>query len=113
MKHSDGLTVQGFNPVAEQALVLPDRLKQALGRRVPVFVQNRDDTVAHAPVGIEAGQDWKHRAKVLRLTGGKSSLSQWRTWLLRKGRVPRLQTLHFFIGRELPELVRLGLGTDS
>ena len=76
MKHPHGLIVEGSHPVAEQTLVLPDRLKQALRRRVPALVQNRDDPVAHAPLGIEAGQDWKHRARILRLAHGKSSLKR-------------------------------------
>ena len=65
MKDADGLTVQGLKLFAEQALVLPDGLQEAFGRRVPVVAQDGDDPATDAPLGIEAGQDRRHRGIVL------------------------------------------------
>ena len=62
MKDSDRLTVQGLELLAEQALVLPDGLQEAFGRRVPVLAQDRNHAAAHAPLGIKAGQNRRHLA---------------------------------------------------
>lgn len=62
MKNTDRSAVQGLELIAEQALVLPEGLHEAFGRRVPVVPQDRDDAGAHTPLGIKAGQNWRHLA---------------------------------------------------
>ena len=57
MKNTDWLAVQALELFADQALVLPDGLQEAFGRRVTVLVKDRNDAAAHAPLGIKAGQD--------------------------------------------------------
>jgi len=56
------LGVQGFELVPQQPLMLPDALKQKLGRRFLVLVENRDGAGAQPPLGIEAGRDRRHVA---------------------------------------------------
>ena len=62
MKDTDRLTVQGLELLSDQALVLPDGLQEAFGRRVVVIVEDRDRAAPHAPLGIKAGQDRRHLA---------------------------------------------------
>ena len=54
MEHVNRLAVEGLEPVAEQALMLPDGLEQLFWRRVCIFAQERNDTATHAPLGIKA-----------------------------------------------------------
>jgi hypothetical protein len=54
MKNPNWLTVQGFKLIAQQPLVLPDGLEQALGRRFRVFAQDRHQSGADAPLGVKA-----------------------------------------------------------
>ncbi len=62
MKDADRLAVQGCELIAEQSLVLPDRLQEAFGRGVPVLVEGGNHAGAHTPLGIKAGQDRRHLA---------------------------------------------------
>jgi hypothetical protein len=62
MKDSNRFTVQGLELLAEQALMLPNGLQEAFRGRVPILVQDRNHATAHAPLSIEAGQDWRHLA---------------------------------------------------
>jgi hypothetical protein len=52
MKNAHGLAVQSLELVAAQALVLPDGLQQAFGRRVAILVQDGRGPAAQAPLGI-------------------------------------------------------------
>jgi hypothetical protein len=66
MKNPHGLAVQGSQLLAEQALVLPDGLEQALGRNPAVFAQDADAAAAQPPSGIETGRIAGHLPLLLR-----------------------------------------------
>jgi hypothetical protein len=52
MKHTYGLAVQCSELIAQQPLMLPDRLQQSFGRRIHILAQERPDAAAHTPLGI-------------------------------------------------------------
>jgi hypothetical protein len=62
MKNAQGLTVQGLELVAPQALVLPDGLQQPFGRRFAILVQDRRHAAADAPLRIKTGWDRRRHA---------------------------------------------------
>jgi hypothetical protein len=53
MKDAHGLAVQSLELVALQALVLPDGLQQALGRRAAVVAEKGHRSATHAPLGVK------------------------------------------------------------
>jgi hypothetical protein len=56
MQYPDGLTVQSLEIVSPQALMEPDGLEQAFGRRVVLVAQLRHDAASHAPLPIKAAR---------------------------------------------------------
>jgi hypothetical protein len=70
------LIVQGLELLADQALVLPNGLQQAFGRRVVVIVENRDRAAPHAPKSIKAGHDRRHRAIAFALLDSQCQASE-------------------------------------
>jgi hypothetical protein len=92
MKNSHGLAVQRSQLMAEEPLVLPDRLQQALGRNVVAFAQGADATVAQPPLRIETGRITGHLPLLLRRCSCNVKLSlppgkiieriEWRNGLL-------------------------------
>jgi hypothetical protein len=54
MKNSHGLAVQGSELVAQQALVLPDGLQEALWWGIHILAQDQSDATLNAPAGVKA-----------------------------------------------------------
>ena len=66
VKNPHGLAVQGFQLVAEQALVLPDGLEKFFRRRGFAFAQNPCAAALQAPPGIITVRIAGHLALLLR-----------------------------------------------
>jgi hypothetical protein len=67
VKHADGLSVQRHELRALEALVLPDGLKQPLGRCVACVMQTGGQPMAHSPLSVKAGRGRGHLGLLLRL----------------------------------------------
>jgi hypothetical protein len=57
MKNPDRLTVQGFQLIAQNTLVLPNSLEQALGRSLSVLAQDQDQTGLDTPLRVKVVRD--------------------------------------------------------
>ncbi len=66
MKHAQGLTVQGAQLVAPQALLLPDGLQEFLWGHGWRLVKGRDNRTSGPPFSIEVGRDGLHLELLLR-----------------------------------------------
>lgn len=53
MKNADRGAVQGTELIAEQSLMLPDRLKQIFRRRIGIVAQQRNGAAAEPPLRVE------------------------------------------------------------
>jgi hypothetical protein len=59
MKNADAFSINRFQPVAAQALVLPNGLQQALGGKI-IFVAQRVRAGSGAPAGVKIVGQGKH-----------------------------------------------------
>jgi len=66
MENTDGLFIGGHEPVAAQALVLPDGLQQAFGRRIIFIAQDICRAATQAPVGVKIFGQREHSPLLLR-----------------------------------------------
>jgi hypothetical protein len=53
VKNSHGLAVQGSELVAQQALVLPDGLQEALWWGIQILAQDQNDATLNAPASVK------------------------------------------------------------
>ena len=60
VKNSHGLTVQGYEFVAQEALMLPDRLEQLFRRRCAIFMEEILGRIGLKPMFIEIGGRREH-----------------------------------------------------
>jgi len=67
MKDANRLSIGGFQLVAPQPLMLPDRLQQAFRRNPAFVVQNRRRDETCSPGGVEIFSRQKHFLNFLRL----------------------------------------------
>lgn len=61
MKNADRITVQAPELIAQEALVLPDRLEQIFRRRIGVVAQDRHRAAAEPPLRVEILGHGEHR----------------------------------------------------
>ena len=60
MKHPQGFAVQGCEMIAVEALVLPDGLEQAFGRRLVLLVKEQHGAAFQTPLRIEVVREQQH-----------------------------------------------------
>ena len=62
VEDADGLAVGEGEPVAAEALVLPDGLQEVFGRRVALLVQQGNDAAVQTPLGVCTVWNGQHLA---------------------------------------------------
>ena len=71
MQNANGPSIGGPEPVAAEALMAPDGLQEAFGRRILFVAQDVPRSIRHSPAGVKIFKQRRHGGLLLRRWRGK------------------------------------------